>query len=78
MVKHGADINAETVDGVSPLYMAVHYNFPSIVEYLVKQGADVSKENNNDESPIDIANENYDSEIDEYLSQQEDRIPIML
>ena len=41
-LKNGADVNAKTADGWTPLYSAVHEENKEIVEILLENGADVN------------------------------------
>lgn len=42
LISRGADVNAKTSDGQTPLHFAVHYGSKEVVELLVAKGADVN------------------------------------
>ena len=39
LIEHGADVNATTRDGDTPLSLTKKANFPELAAYLVSQGA---------------------------------------
>jgi ankyrin repeat protein len=55
LVKKGADPNAQTSEGVTPLIFAITSNHAAIVNMLLKLGADVNKVTTRYETPLIIA-----------------------
>ena len=39
LINHGANINAEDNEGISPFMLAVKFNYPKLVSYLWDRGA---------------------------------------
>jgi ankyrin repeat protein len=67
LIKKGADIDAETDEGGTPLVFAISNNHSEIVKLLIKYGADLNKINTADETPLLIAVKNQNEEIAEAL-----------
>jgi len=67
LVKEGADVNAETNEGVTPLVFAVAANRQEVVKLLIKAGADVNKITSKYETPLLIAVKYQYAEIAEAL-----------
>ena len=55
LVEHGADLNAKSDTGSTPLHDAVAYMSEEIVKYLVDSGADPTVENLDGRTPVDVA-----------------------
>jgi len=51
----GADVNAKSMDGYTPLYVATLLGHKQIAELLITNGADVNAKNKNGDTPIDFA-----------------------
>lgn len=47
LVKHGADVNAVSDTGSTPVRSACFMSFGEIVKYLVEHGADINRHNYN-------------------------------
>jgi ankyrin repeat protein len=79
LVSNGANINAITIDGNSPLHYAVYkslalswpyYSF-AIVEFLVSNGADINAQNkHNKRTPLHLAIFTGNIEVIKYLIEQ--------
>jgi ankyrin repeat protein len=41
LIEHGADVNAPTADGASPLHFAASYAQENVVRRLIQAGADI-------------------------------------
>jgi ankyrin repeat protein len=54
-LEHDADINAQTRDGVTPLYVAVESNHEKMVELFLANRANLNKQNNYGMSPLVLA-----------------------
>lgn len=52
---HGADIDAQSEDGLTPLHLAVKFNHPRVVESLLKRGANTDLVTCDDSSVRDFA-----------------------
>lgn len=63
----GADANRTDTDGMTPLYSAVHVDFPEGAKVLLKYGADPNKRMPDDESPLDLAVAKGDPEMTRVL-----------
>jgi hypothetical protein len=55
LVSKGADVNAATAEGETPLHIAADYGDAPSVEFLVEKGADVDAEDANGNTPADLA-----------------------
>lgn len=55
LVNSGANVNAKTKTGSTPLHLAAKADNLDIVEYLVIKGADVNIKNNDGKKPVDLA-----------------------
>ena len=58
LVRHGANIEAETNEHWRPLHCAVRWNNVEVAEYLVKQGADINATSTGDNTPLHIVASN--------------------
>lgn len=58
LVRHGADIEAKTLDDWRPLHCAVRWNNIDVAEFLVKQGANVNAESSGGNTPLHIVTSN--------------------
>ncbi len=67
LVKKGADVNAETIEGVTPLIYAVANNHAETVRALLNLNAEVNKMTNSFDTPLLIAVKNQNIEIAEML-----------
>jgi ankyrin repeat protein len=67
LIKKGADINAETMEGCTPLVLAVSNNQPEAANLLIRYGSDVNKITAAYETPLLIAVKNQNEEIAEAL-----------
>ena len=67
LIQKGADINAETIEGATPLIFAVSNDQTDIVNLLIKYGADVNKATKVYDTPLIIAVKNQNDEIAEML-----------
>lgn len=55
LLKYGADINAKTSEGQTPLYIASYYGYDEIVQYLCSEKADTTIFNINRFNPLHMA-----------------------
>jgi uncharacterized protein len=67
LIKIGADITAETDEGVTPLIFAVSNNQTEVAKLLIDLGSDVNKRTMKGDYPIIIAVRNQNEEITEAL-----------
>lgn len=58
LLKHGADINARTIENWTPLHCAARWNNLIVAEYLLKQGADVNATSSGGNTPLHISASN--------------------
>ena len=60
LLNHGADINAQDIEGNTALMYAAHLGFTEIVQLLIDNGADLTITNNQGKTALDYARqENY-------------------
>lgn len=57
LLKKGADVNAQTADGKTPLHVGAYQGNLEIVKLLLKQGGKKRAKTLSGERPIDIARE---------------------
>ena len=55
MIKNRANVNHESNDGVTPLYIASYKGHNYICELLIKDGANVNHKSNDGATPLIIA-----------------------
>ena len=67
LIQNGADVNAESEEGVTPLIFAIAGNQKNIVNMLIQYGADVNKMTKKNETPLLIAVKGQKEEITEAL-----------
>jgi ankyrin repeat protein len=67
LIKNGADVNAKSDKGITPLVFAVANNQTKAVNLLLKSGADVNMMTPESESPLLIAVKNQNPDIAESL-----------
>ena len=63
LLAKGANIDAKTVDGETPLYIAVYWGKKDLVELLLVKGADINVKNKNGETPLGKAVEDKKNDI---------------
>ena len=54
-IKNGEDINAQDINGWTPLHFAAQENDPKIAEYLISQGAKIDIVDVNGNTPLWVA-----------------------
>lgn len=67
LIKKGADVNAETVDGATPLIYAVANNHKEAVKALLSHGPEVNKTTGDFQTPLLLAVKNQNVEVSELL-----------
>jgi len=67
--EEGADVDRATSNGPTPLAIAAHSGYISVVQYLVGQGADVDKARSTSFSPLSMAAEEGHVVIVQYLCE---------
>lgn len=55
LIKSGADINTENIEGETPVFTAIRFKRPEFLEYLLQNGADGNHKNKAGETPFTIA-----------------------
>jgi ankyrin repeat protein len=63
----GADINAKSRAGQTPLHMACGIGMLDIIEFLLAHGADVNAKTDNGGTPLSLAKENDHTDVVELL-----------
>jgi ankyrin repeat protein len=54
-INDGADVNAKTRSGYTPLYWAAYSDQKEVVQLLIAKGADVNAKNKYGDTPLDVA-----------------------
>ena len=67
LLQNGADVNAPSVDGTTPLHWAVHRNDVELVDVLIRAGANVKATNRYGVAPVSLAAENGNAAVIERL-----------
>jgi len=67
MILMGADIEAETTEGATPLFFAISNNHSAVVNILLRHGADVNKKAGRKETPLLLSVRKQNIEIAEAL-----------
>ncbi len=65
LVKHGADMNAATADGETPLHIAASYGDLPSVKLLVDKGADLEAKDAKGNTPADVA---HGEKVEKYFN----------
>ncbi len=63
LLSEGANVNAQSPNGMSALMMAVREAHPSTVELLLANRADINHRNEKGASALDVAKRNDDAEM---------------
>ena len=69
LLAKGAEVNAKTKSGRTPLHEAVEYSSKEVVELLVSKGADVTAKNEKGLTPVQCAEEHGHTDIVALLRQ---------
>jgi len=69
LVSKGADVNAKSRYGLTPLQCAVWNNHIQLVKLLIEKGADVNEKLDNGETALSIAKSKNRREIEQLLIQ---------
>jgi hypothetical protein len=69
LLEHGADVDALTDDGLTPLHMAVESGRVEVARVLLEHGANVGAEDNEGKTPFQIASAGGNDEIMKLLSE---------
>ncbi len=76
LIKGGADINATTTDGFTPLALASRNGMTDIVKILIRKGADINVENKGGYTPLHYASEEGHTETVKVLLEAGARVDI--
>lgn len=63
VLKHGADVNNEDVDGDTPLSVACYEDKPQVVQFLLSKGGLVNKKGIRGDTPLHIAVANCSNDV---------------
>lgn len=58
LVRHGANIEAQTSEDWTPLHCAVRWNNMTIVEFLLSQGSNINAKSNGGNTPLHVVSSN--------------------
>ncbi len=67
LIKHNANVNLQSVDGFTALYMAAQNNDIRIIQYLLIYGADRSLATNDGFTPLVVAQQQGHTEAVDLL-----------
>jgi ankyrin repeat protein len=67
LIKHGADVNAKQMQGVTPLHSAAHSGQTKLSKLLIDNGAEVNAKMDNGQTPLFLANERNFKETAELI-----------
>ncbi len=76
LVDTGADINAASIYGETPLYIAAYFGYLPMVRYLVGQGADINAANKDGEAPLQGAVHWDHLDVVRYLVEHGDKVNV--
>ena len=57
LIKHGADVTAEKIDGETPLHLASEWGQVDAVSTLIEHGADVAAQRRDGQTPLHLASQ---------------------
>ncbi len=69
LIKHGADLNAIQMQGVTPLHSAAHNGQTKLAKLLIEDGADINPKMDNGQTPLSMANEKNFAETAELIKR---------
>ncbi len=69
LIKHGADLNAIQMQGVTPLHLAAHNGQTKLAKLLIENGADINPKMDNGQTPLSMANEKNFAETAELIKR---------
>ena len=67
LIKKGADVNAKYLLGMTPLHLALEFDYFEMAELLIKNGADVNAKGNINMTPLHLASFKGNLELAELL-----------
>ncbi len=71
LLRHGADVNATTGTGRTPLHAAAHAGAADYAAFLIEQGADPTLEDREGCTAYDLATELGHDDVADVLSQHD-------
>lgn len=78
LIDNGANINAISIFGETPLHIAVIGGRLNVVEFLVDKGANISIGNNRGRTPLEEAKRRGNSEIEDFLMRKQNEYNLSL
>ncbi len=70
LIRHGADVNAKQIQGITPLHEAAHNGQTKLLKLLIDNGADINAKMDNGQTPLFMANEKNFQETAELIIKQ--------
>ncbi|MDX1923678.1 MAG: ankyrin repeat domain-containing protein [Rickettsiaceae bacterium] len=67
LIKYGADVNLESIHGLTPLHAACYNGKLEVAQLLIKNGADVNHAGHNGNSPLCVVCDNNQTDLVELL-----------
>ena len=67
MIENGADLDAKTINGYTPLHITARHGHLEIVKYLIEIGVDFMAINNEEKTPLDLAIELNKTDVVAFL-----------